>query len=186
LLRRWNWKAALFSSTLRAILFLLANLSAGWRAATGAMAAEFLYRAVTAGFYGAITQAFRKAEPAWAAAISTVALVPLVSHALELTLHLARGTPKIITSLIASVVFTVVSTLFNWYAMRRGALVVGEDTGSIVDDLKQLPRLICEAVSAGPRSMYRWAARTLQAGVDPALGKALRSGRRTVERRQYS
>jgi hypothetical protein len=65
LIDRWNWKAALFSATLRATLFLCANLTAGWKAATAAMLAEFIYRACFSGFYGAITQALSKAEPAW-------------------------------------------------------------------------------------------------------------------------
>jgi hypothetical protein len=59
LIARWNWKSSLFSSTLRAVLFLCATLTAGWRAATGAMLAEFIYRAFSAGFYGAITQGLR-------------------------------------------------------------------------------------------------------------------------------
>lgn len=62
---------------LRALVFLCANLAAGWRAATGAMLAEFVYRAITAGFYGALTQAFRKAEPAWAAGVAAMLLLPL-------------------------------------------------------------------------------------------------------------
>jgi hypothetical protein len=66
LVRQWNWKSALFSSVLRALIFLFANLTAGWRAAAGAMAAEFVFRAVTSGFYGSLTQAFRKAQPACA------------------------------------------------------------------------------------------------------------------------
>jgi hypothetical protein len=48
--RRWNWKAALFSSLTRGIIFLAANLTAGWRAAVGAMLAEWIYRALTSGF----------------------------------------------------------------------------------------------------------------------------------------
>jgi hypothetical protein len=32
LLRQWNWKSALFSSVIRALIFLFANLTAGWRA----------------------------------------------------------------------------------------------------------------------------------------------------------
>jgi hypothetical protein len=36
-------------------------------AAEGAMLAEFVYRGITAGFYGALTQAFRKAAPVWKA-----------------------------------------------------------------------------------------------------------------------
>src|SRR5215510_14695129 len=60
LLQRWNWKSAFLSSLSRALIFFAANLGAGTRAAVGAMVLEFGYRAITAGFYGAITQSFRK------------------------------------------------------------------------------------------------------------------------------
>jgi hypothetical protein len=142
LLRQWNWKSAAFSSTIRAAIFFAANLAAGWHAAAGAMLAEFVYRSLTAGFYGALTQAFRRAEPAWAAGTVVMILLPLVSHSIELTVHLLRGTPKILTSLLASVLFTGISTLFNLYAMRRGALLVGADAGSVGADLRRMPRLI--------------------------------------------
>jgi hypothetical protein len=62
LLRRWNWKSALVSSVCRALIFLAANLPAGRHAALRAMLTEFLFRAVAAGFYGALTQAFRSAR----------------------------------------------------------------------------------------------------------------------------
>ncbi len=153
---RWNWKSALFSSIIRALIFLFANLTAGWRAASGAMLAEFAYRAVTAGFYGAITQALRQAEPEWAACVAALVLLPLVSHSIELTVHLLRGTPKILASLIASVVFTALSTLFNLYAMRRGALVVGAGSDSVAGDLKRVPRLIAGFLAEGPLTVYRW------------------------------
>jgi hypothetical protein len=156
LVARWNWKSALFSSVIRALIFLFANLTAGWRAATGAMLAEFAYRAVTAGFYGAITQSLRQAEPEWAACAAAMILLPVVSHSIELTVHLLRGTPKILPSLIASVIFTALSTLFNVYAMRRGALLVGAGSGSVLDDLKRAPRLIAGFLAEGPMAAYRW------------------------------
>lgn len=155
LLRQWNWKSAMFSSVIRATIFLVANLTAGWRAATGAMAAEFLFRAVTSGFYGSLTQAFRKAEPACMAAVTVLILLPLFSHSLEFAIHLARGTPKLAHSMIASIAFTEVSTLFNLYAMRRGALVVGSDASSIAADMRQIPRLIAGFVAAGPLAILR-------------------------------
>ena len=142
LLEKWNWKSALFSSAIRALIFLFSNLAAGWRAASGAMLAEFIYRAVTAGFYGALTQAFRECEPPWAANLAVMLLLPLASHSIELMVHLARGTPRIITSISVSVIFTAISTLFNLYAMRRGALVVGEGCGSVASDLARMPELI--------------------------------------------
>src|SRR5690242_21161420 len=92
LIRQWNWKSAILSSTFRAIIFLFANLAAGWHAAAGAMLAEFGYRGITSGFYGAITQAFRQAEPPWVAGAVTAVLLPLFSHSIELGLHLFRGT----------------------------------------------------------------------------------------------
>ena len=153
LIRHWNWKSATCSSILRAGIFFGANLPAGWRAAAAAMMTEFVYRALTAGFYGAMTQAFRQAEPEWAAGLVVMFLLPVASHSLELTVHLLRGTPKIITSLVSSVVFTALSTLFNLYAMRRGALVVGAEGGSVAADLRRLPRLIVGFTIAGPLAL---------------------------------
>jgi hypothetical protein len=153
LIAKWNWKSSLFSSVLRALVFLCANLAAGWRAATGAMLAEFIYRGVSAGFYGAITQSLGNAEPAWLAGVTAMILLPLVSHTIELAIHLTRGTPKIITSVIASLCFTAVSTLFNLYAMRRGALIVGDNAASVSDDLKRIPKLIAGFIIAGPKAL---------------------------------
>jgi hypothetical protein len=155
LIRNWNWKSSMFSSVLRALVFLCANLTAGWRAASGAMLAEFIYRGISAGFYGAITQAFRKAEPAWAAGVAVMILLPLVSHVLELAIHLTRGTPKIITSVIASVCFTVVSTLFHFYAVRQGALLVESGAESLGADMKRLPRLIAGFAGSVPVLLQR-------------------------------
>jgi hypothetical protein len=157
LLRQWNWKSAAFSSTFRAAIFFGANLTAGWRAATAAMMTEFVYRAVTAGFYGATTQAFRRAEPVWAAGLVVMILLPVASHSVELTVHLLRGTPRILTSLIASVAFTAISTLFNLYAMRRGVLVVGSGSSSVGADMRRLPSLIAGFTAAGPRALLRFA-----------------------------
>jgi hypothetical protein len=63
MVRRWNWKAALTSSIVRATIFFFANLGSGWRAAVGAMGAEYLYRAITSGFYGAITSTSVRSSP---------------------------------------------------------------------------------------------------------------------------
>jgi hypothetical protein len=143
--RRWNWKSALFSSLCRGLVFLLVNLTAGWQAAAGAMLAEFAYRACTAGFSGALTQAFRMAQPRWAAAVG----IPLVSHLLEFAIHWLRGTPNLRLSIVASLVFTVFSTLFNLHAMSRGVLVVGRGSRSLAADLRSLPTVTLTFVSSG-------------------------------------
>jgi hypothetical protein len=57
LLHRWNWKSAVLSSLLRASLFFATNLAAGLPAAIAAMKTELVFRGVTSGFYGALTEA---------------------------------------------------------------------------------------------------------------------------------
>jgi hypothetical protein len=89
------------------------------------------------------------------ATLTVLILLPFVSHSLELAMHLALGTPKLAHSLIASVAFTEIATLFNLYAMRRGALVVGAEAPSIGADLRQVPMLIAGFIAAGPLLILR-------------------------------
>jgi hypothetical protein len=145
----WNWKSAFFSSTTRAAVFFFANLSHGLAAARGAMLAEFLYRAMTAGFYGAITQSCRKSAPRGPSVMLLVIALPLVQHTIEFGIHFARGTPAIRTSIVSSIVFTVVSTLFNLHAMRRGVLVAGSGGKSLLEDLKAIPKTIASFLASG-------------------------------------
>ncbi|MEZ5356761.1 MAG: hypothetical protein R2762_29340 [Bryobacteraceae bacterium] len=149
LVRRWNWKAAVSSSLVRASLFFLVNLSAGLAQAAGAMFAEFIYRAITAGFYGALTQSFRKVEPGWHGAAAATALLVTVSHSLELLIHWARGTPNLAASIAASCAFTALSTLFNLHAMRRGVLVTDGEGYGFWRDLKLLPGVIASLLPRG-------------------------------------
>lgn len=157
LLRRWNWKSALFSSLFRASIFFSVNLTAGFRAASGAALAEFAYRALTAGFYGALTQHFRKVEPHWHATVAALILLPVVAHSIELAIHYLRGTPKLAASITASVCFTILATLFNLYVMRRNAMVVGAEGDSFWRDMRRMPALVAGFAAAGPVALYRWA-----------------------------
>ena len=72
---RWNWKSALTSSLTRGLVFLFANLTAGWRAAVGAMTAEWVFRALTSGFYGALTQTLGEVEPPWQGSLAAILLL---------------------------------------------------------------------------------------------------------------
>lgn len=155
LLHRWNWKSAVLSTILRASLFFAANLSAGLPAAVAAMNTEFLFRGVTSGLYGALTEAFREADPPWAAAVTVMILLPIANHSMEFLIHWVRGTQKLLPSILASVILTAISTLFNFYAMRRGALIVGSGRLSLRDDLLRLPRLFVDFVCWLPRRMRR-------------------------------
>jgi hypothetical protein len=155
LVARWNWKSAVLSSSLRASIFFFTNLVAGWHAALGAMLAELALRSLTSGFYGAVTEAFSTARPAWAAMTAAMLLLPFFAHSLELLVHWMRHTPKLGLSIATSVSFTAVSTAFNLYAMRRGALTVGHGSNSLRDDLRRVPRLILDFLIAIARAVSR-------------------------------
>jgi hypothetical protein len=105
-----------------------------------------------------LTQAFRNAESAWAGVTAVMILLPLLSHSLEFAVHFLRGTPHLRTSIISSVVFTMFSTAFNWFAMRRGALMVGEEQTSLASDLARVPALLVEFFKAAgqiPAALFR-------------------------------
>lgn len=145
---QWNWKSAILSSVIRALLFFVANVSAGLDAALATMNTEFLYRACTAGFYAALTQSFRHVKPDWQATLTAMVLLPLVSHSIELLIHWLRSTPKLAISIFASACFTAVSTAYNLFAMRNGALIVGQDANPLWEDLRRTPGIIFKFVQA--------------------------------------
>jgi hypothetical protein len=135
--------------------YLLFCESRGGRQAMGAMFAEWLYRAVTSGFYGAITQTLGEAEPEWHGALAAMILLPVTSHSFEFLVHWLRHTPHLKTSIISSMSFTVISTLFNFYAMRRGTMTVGRNAASLAQDLRAMPGIIYGFLTVLPRWVWR-------------------------------
>ena len=154
LLRRWNWKTAALSACVRGSIFFLANLGAGFSAAIDAMLLESAFYAVVAGFQGAIIQTFRRVEPAWAATATVMAL-PAINHTLEFALHSLGGTKKIAAGIAASITLSILSAMFNLFAMRRGALIVGAGRQSLASDLRRLPGIIFEFFTVIPRLLWR-------------------------------
>ena len=58
------------------------------------------------------------------------------------TIHWLRGTPELLLSIAVSASFTLVSTSFNYFAMRRGLLTVGQGSQGLLRDLAQMPRCV--------------------------------------------
>ncbi len=144
----WNWKSAVVSSICRSLIFLAANLAAGPDAALRAMAVEFAFRAAAAGFFGAMTQAFTGVKPARLADAGALVLVPLLAHIAEFLVHTTAGTPALGVSMAGSIAFSMVTTMFNLHAMRQGALIVGEGSRPLIDDLRRAPALAASFVAA--------------------------------------
>jgi hypothetical protein len=153
LLELWNWKAAVLSICLRVPIFLTATLRRGWIEAVSAVVAECIFCAASAGFFGAIVQLFRLAQPQWLALLLLTVILPALFQALEYVLHWTRGTPHLRLAEIASAVVSILSTLFNWYIMRRNTLLVGPEGRRFSSDLARLPRLLLNFITALPR---RW------------------------------
>lgn len=150
--RMWNWKSAVLSMILRGPIFLIASAQRGWEIAFGSLVTEAVFCAITAGFYGTLVQAIRNARPKWVTGLLITVLIPAGFQGVEYGMHWLRGTPHLKGAEIASVIVSVLSAWFNWYAMRRGALLVGGEGGTLGRDLLRMPLLILHFVI----SPFRW------------------------------
>src|SRR5687767_6615588 len=142
---RWNWKAALFSGVLRSLIYLFTHLKEGWRAALGAMSVEFFFRLVVSGASGSLVQAFHNAAPVWLATLCVMIMLPAFSHMIEFTLHTLNGDVNKGKAIVISISFSILSAIFNLFAMRRDALLVKDARAqSIGQDLIRLPKIVAE------------------------------------------
>jgi hypothetical protein len=153
LLLFWNWKSALLSMILRGPIFFVAAVQKGWEAAIAALFTESVFCALSAGFYGAVVQILKDAEPQWLTGVFLTVVMPVIFQVLEYLLHWFRGTPHLRAAGIVSLVVSGVSALFNWYAMRRGTLLVGRQAGGFGGDLRRLPRLLFGFFAVLPRKI---------------------------------
>ncbi len=164
LLLRWNWKAALFGALIRGTIYFTTSLKAGWRAGLAAMFVEASWRLPVTGFCGAFTQAFRNARPKWAATVTVAVALPAAMHCIEFLVHWSHRPPKLWLSFSVSVSVTILGALFNLYAMRRGAYVVGAEGRSFATDLRRTPAMLAGFVASGPMALYR-AVRSVVIGI---------------------
>ncbi len=118
-----------------------------------ALITESAFCAISAGFYGAIVQTLKNAEPEWLTGIVLAFLIPALFQGIEYLLHWMRGTPHLRIAELVSLIISGLSALFNWYAMRRGALLIGNEGASFGSDLGRLPRLIYGFLAVLPRKV---------------------------------
>jgi len=145
LIWRWNWKAALFSGVLRSMIYLFTHLKEGWRAALGAMSVEFFFRLVVSGASGSLVQSFHNAAPVWLATLCVMIMLPAFSHMIEFTLHTLNGDVNKGKAIVISISFSILSAIFNLFAMRRDALLVKDARAQTLgQDLVRLPKIVAE------------------------------------------
>lgn len=151
---RWNWKAAVLSALLRAPIFFFTYLfkKDGLKLAVGAAIAQSVFRLVFGGINGAIIQSFSKVEPAWHAVLTVPLVLAAFSHLMEYVVQTMYDSQTGVNgkgkAIAASIVISAISAVFNLFAMRRGALLVKDESQqSIWRDLRRMPWLALEFIS---------------------------------------
>lgn len=147
LIWRWNWKAAMMSGVMRSMIYLFTHLKEGWRAALGAMSVEFAFRVIVSGASGSLVQAFHNAAPVWLATLCVMIMLPAFSHMIEFTLHTLNGDVNKGKAIMISITFSIVSAIFNLFAMRRDALLVKDARAqSLFRDFAKMPAIVGEFI----------------------------------------
>jgi hypothetical protein len=143
----WNWKGAVLGALFRGTLFLAVNIGAGPEAAFIAMGTQAVFRLTIGGLVSGVIERLSAVTPHWLGTALAFTLVPLLVHTSELLVHSATGTPKLALAELVSLGVTFISTAFQLFAMRRGALIAGAGGKTLAEDLGALPRLAMEFVS---------------------------------------
>ncbi len=157
---RWNWKAAVIGALLRASFYFTVYQASreSWLVTLTAVSVELFFRFLTTGAFGAVVQSFRKARPFWLANLIVSIMLPALSHSVEFITHYAQeryffdvfaaseNSVARQRAFAISVLFSVLSVLFNLFAMKHGVLLVGagEETRTLRDDMKRMPRMVGE------------------------------------------
>jgi hypothetical protein len=160
LLEGFNWKTAIISAVLRATLFFFTNLRSGSQLALRATLVEAAYAICASGLLGAVTERIRGARPEWLTGLTVWVAMPVTLLTAQFFVHRFFGTPRLGASMVGSFCFAALGTGFNWFAMRRGAMMVGADRQSFTSDLRALPAIIWAFVTAIPRALASQSRRT--------------------------
>ena len=153
LLEGFNWKTALVSAMLRAALFFFTNLRSGSQLALRATLVEAGYAICASGVLGTVTERIRGARPEWLTGLTVWIAMPAALLTAQFFVHRFFGTPRLGTSMVGSFCFAALGTGFNWFAMRRGAMMVGAERRSFASDLRALPAIVWAFVTAIPRAL---------------------------------
>lgn len=153
ILMRWNWKTAFLSASMRSSIFFAVYIQQrqGLSLAFGAVLIQFLLRGFLGGISGSIIQSYSQIQPIWHSLVIVPAVVLLLTHGLEFVVqgtydsftHATAGNGAVLVSLLVS----LLSILFNLFAMRRGALLAWTDNqASLWNDIRRLPGLALEFI----------------------------------------
>ncbi len=166
--QHWNWKSALFAAINRGTIFFVATMRRGRAEISTAVLVEIVFSCATAGIYAAFTQAMRFAQPGWLAAAIVAVGIPSALYGFDYLAHVYTGMHNVRPAVTFATALSVVSTLFNLFMMRRGAMVVGEESQPLWRDLMRVPVLFVQFVIAGPLWAWKLFFGKAKSGVQPS------------------
>jgi hypothetical protein len=95
LIEEFNWKTALISAILRAILFFFNNLRSGHQLALKATLVEAVFAISAMGVFGAVTERILNARPVWLTGLMVWLAIPATMLSTQYCVHRFFGTPPI-------------------------------------------------------------------------------------------
>jgi len=140
-LTHWNWKAALLTAIVRAAACMVALWHSPLPAREHFSAVEAAYVLATAGVFSAWQQQAVEIKPRFLAWLIVVLAVPLGSLAADSALHLWLDSGSMVALGVGALAATLVSAMFHWHLLQNGAMRVGDESGSFLHDMRQMPRL---------------------------------------------
>jgi hypothetical protein len=158
----WNWKAGALSIFLRVPVYVATTFKYGWQATTMAAAVEAVFSCAAAGVYAALTEAIRYAAPETVVAAILLVGLPAITLFFDALFHYVMRTPNLLAGVAVSLVVSILSSGFNWYSMRRGTLLVGEQARPFGSDILSLPLLIARFVAEPFILLWRSLRRSLK------------------------
>ncbi len=142
----WNWKAALITAICRAAACMVALWHIPLHVREHFGAVEAVYVLFTAGIFSAWQQQALDAKPRRLAWAIVVLAIPLGSLAADSALHLWLDNGNMRALGMGAFIATIISAMFHWHVMQSGAMLMGNDSRSFGEDIKQMPRLVASFV----------------------------------------
>lgn len=160
----WNWKVTLMAAVLRGGACMLALRHVEHHARNHFGCVEAAYVLFTAGLFSALQQQslqIRSERLAW---FTCVVVIPLTSLSCDARLHFwldGRDTRQLG---VAALIFTILSATFHWHIIRNGALLVGEESHSLLTDLRRIPRLTLSYCTEPVRALRKLGSAVVRRG----------------------
>jgi len=152
---------------MRVPIFAIATIRRGPEVVAGAILTETAVCAINAGWFAAIVQILRNRKPVWLVATVISVVVPVCGQVIEYAIHAWHQTPHRVAAVIVSTVLGAIASLFNWYVMKHGRLLVGGERSSFASDLRSMPVLLFRFLLLGPRWLVKqlgWTAQPSNCG----------------------